>query len=59
MRVERYLPSYYLGQAYRELGRCADALRAWAQSEKAGAVQSDATAYKLLQQGRAACEQKD
>ena len=59
MRSEKYLPNYYLGRAYRELGRCDDALRAWAQSEKDGIVQTDSAAYKTLQQGRAACQAKD
>jgi hypothetical protein len=58
MRVEPYLPNYYLGRSYRELGRCDDALRAWAQAEKAGVVQGHAAAYKILQQGRAACQPK-
>jgi Novel STAND NTPase 1 len=59
MRGEPYLPNYYLGQAYRELGRCDDALRAWAQSEKDGIVQRNADEYKRLLQGRAACQPKD
>jgi hypothetical protein len=58
MRSEPYLPNYYLGRAYRELGRCDDALRAWTQSEKEGFVQRNAAEFKALQQGRAACQGK-
>jgi hypothetical protein len=58
MRQEVYLPNYYLGEAYRQLGRCDDALRAWAQSEKQGVVQKNSGDYKRLLQGRAACQPK-
>jgi hypothetical protein len=58
MRQEVYLPNYYLGQSYRELKRCEDALRAWDQSEKAGVVQKNSSEHKRLLQGRAACQPK-
>lgn len=61
MRSEVYLPNYYLGRAYRELGRCDEALRAWAQSEKDGVVtqQERKSEFNAMQQGRALCQKKD
>jgi uncharacterized protein YoxC len=58
MRQEPYIPNYYLGQAYRELGRCDEALRAWAQSEKQGVIQKNSSEHKRLLQGRTACQPK-
>jgi cytochrome c-type biogenesis protein CcmH/NrfG len=58
MRQEPYIPNYYLGQAYRELGRCDEALRAWAQSEKQGVIQKISSEHKRLLQGRTACQPK-
>ena len=58
MQFVPYLPNYQLGRVYNQLGRCEEALRAWAQAEKDGAVQQINSLYKLLQQGRASCKQK-
>jgi hypothetical protein len=59
MRSELYLPNHYLGLTYREMRRCDEALRAWLAAEKAGVVQGDSSAYRALQQGRAACSAKE
>jgi hypothetical protein len=53
-----YLPSFYLGQAYQQLGQCSQAIQAWDRAEKIGVVQKNSAAYKALQDGRTACQGK-
>jgi chromosome segregation ATPase len=53
-----YLPSFYLGLSYRQMGQCAQAVQAWDRSEKLGVIKSDSREYKAMQDGRAACQGK-
>ena len=55
MRFETYLPHYYLGAAHFGAGDCAQALRAWSDSESQGAVKGRPE-YKDLRRDRATCE---
>jgi hypothetical protein len=55
MRFETYLPQYYLGLALFNAGDCAQALRAWSDSERQGAVKGRPE-YKDLRRSRASCE---
>jgi Novel STAND NTPase 1 len=54
--LEEYLPKYHLGIAFKNLKDCGSALKAWADSEKDGAVQRIPDAYKSLQRERDNCE---
>ena len=54
---EPYLPKYYLGVSLQNLGRCADAVKAFDDSERDGAVKNT-NLYKSLQQNRQACQSK-
>jgi hypothetical protein len=54
MKIYPYLPHYYLGLAYFELGRCEEALREWAVSERQGVIQGQPEMARLLA-GRTAC----
>ncbi|MGE5837692.1 MAG: hypothetical protein ACM4AI_24685, partial [Acidobacteriota bacterium] len=53
--LEEYLPKYHLGIAYKNLKDCPNALKAWADSEKDGAVQRLPDTYKSLQRERDNC----
>jgi hypothetical protein len=55
MRFETYLPQYYLGLALFNGGDCAQALKAWSDSEDQGAVKSRPE-YKDLRRNRTTCE---
>lgn len=57
LRFEAYLPNYYLGMAYKELGRCRDAIAAWTVSEDQRAVQATPL-YRRLQDARGTCQSK-
>lgn len=48
-----YLPYFFLGEAYRKLNDCPNALDAWAASEKQGAVRGDRLG--VITKGRAEC----
>jgi Novel STAND NTPase 1 len=50
-----YLPKYQLGIVFKNLGDCASAVKAWADSEKDGAVQRLPDSYKSLQRERDNC----
>ncbi len=54
MRFKPYLPHYYLGLAYFNTGDCQAAMKAWAESERQGAVREMAE-YKTLQGLREQC----
>jgi tetratricopeptide (TPR) repeat protein len=54
-RYRTYLPHYYLGVAYQNLGNCDAARREWAESERQGMIQQE-SAFKELQQLRPKCE---
>ncbi len=54
MRFKPYLPHYYLGLAYFNTGDCQAAMKAWAESERQGAVRETAE-YKTLQSLRERC----
>lgn len=54
---EPYLPKYYLGLSLQNLGRCADAVKAFDDSERDGAVKNTSL-YKSLVQNRQACQGK-
>ena len=56
-RSEPYLPHYYLGLSYFRVGQCAEALRAWRQSESQGVVARERV-YDSLKQNRPICEQR-
>ena len=53
-RYRTYLPHYYLGVAYQNLGNCEAAQREWAESERQGMIQQE-SAFKELQQLRPKC----
>jgi tetratricopeptide (TPR) repeat protein len=55
---EPYVPKYYLGLAFKNLGKCDEALRAWEASERDGAIQKIGGLYKSLAQNRAECQQR-
>jgi hypothetical protein len=55
--IEPYLPKYYLGVSLQNLGRCADAVKAFDDSERDGAVKNT-NIYKSLVQSRTACQGK-
>jgi len=54
-RAGPYLPYYFLGEAYNQQNNCVEALEAWQESERRGAVQSTRF-YPRLQAAKAACE---
>lgn len=54
-RYRRYVPHFYLGIAYKNLGNCEAALREWKDSEGQGAVRQVAE-YKTLVAYRTECE---
>lgn len=54
----RYIPHYYLGLALYEQGDCPGAVAAWAESERQGVIQRFDEEYRLLQEGRALCRQR-
>lgn len=54
---EPYVPKYYLGVSLQNLGRCQEAIRAFDDSERDGAVKNT-TLYKSLVQSRQACQGK-
>jgi hypothetical protein len=53
-----YLPYFYAGQSYRQLGKCPEALVMWRLAEASGAVKRHAREYNLLLQAREACQPK-
>jgi tetratricopeptide (TPR) repeat protein len=53
-----YLPYYFLGEAYYQLGDCARALDAWAESELQAAVKSRSDSVTFMQKGYQECEAK-
>jgi tetratricopeptide (TPR) repeat protein len=55
MRYRAYLPHYYLGVAYSNLGNCEAALAEWKESESQGAIRS-AGEYRELGRYRGQCE---
>ena len=55
--IEPYVPKYYLGLSLQNLGRCRDAVTAFDNSERDGAVKST-NLYKSLVEGRTACQGK-
>lgn len=54
---EPYLPKYYLGLSLQNLGHCAEAVRAYDDSERDGAVKNTSL-YKSLMQNRQGCQGK-
>ena len=54
MRFKLYLPHYSLGLAYFNTGNCDAAMKAWAESEKQGAVR-ETVEYRTLQSLRERC----
>ena len=52
--IEPYVPKYYLGLSLKNLNRCPEALQAWEQSERDGAIQKT-DLYKALQDNRREC----
>lgn len=52
--IEPYVPNYYLGIAYKNLGDCERALAAFSRSESAGAIQKTGL-YKTLLKSREEC----
>jgi hypothetical protein len=57
MRIEAYLPHYYLGLALEQTGNCEGALSQWQESESQGAVKSTGQ-YKSLVKERGVCKQQ-
>ena len=57
-RRVQYLPTFYLGLSYRQMGQCAQAAQAWDRSEKRGVIKSGSREAKAIQDGRAACQGK-
>ncbi len=55
MRYRPYLPHYYLGIAYSNLGNCEAALAEWKESESQGAIRSTGEVRELARY-RAQCE---
>jgi hypothetical protein len=55
--LKRYTPHFYLGQALFELGDCAGALAAWAESERQGVIQRFDDG-KQIAAGRATCRER-
>jgi hypothetical protein len=53
-----YLPNFYLGMAYRQLGQCNQAIQAWDRSQKSGTIKPGSREDKAMQDGRAACQGK-
>ena len=54
MRYKPYLPHYYLGLAYFHTGNCEAALKAWAESDRQGAVRQQSE-YATLRTLRDQC----
>lgn len=54
MRFKPYLPHYYLGVAHFNTGNCDAAMKAWAESERQGAVKQTVE-YRTLQSLREQC----
>ena len=53
-----YLPYYFLGEALFNLGDCAGAIEAWANSEQQGAINARSESVAFLQRGYGVCEGK-
>lgn len=58
MRYSTYLPYYYLGLSYFRTGNCEEALQAWAESEKQGAILRETGEYKNLRGFREECHSR-
>jgi hypothetical protein len=52
--LEEYLPKYHLGIAYKNLNDCPSALKAWAESERDGAIQRTGS-YKSMLREKESC----
>jgi len=55
MKVLEYLPNFYLGLAWQKLGRCEEALAAWAKSEKIEQIRDNEAKFEQVQEGRRLC----